>query len=411
MKFPHFLYKAFWMPLIFAAGCNIFDPADEATVKTGNSAALISEGERLHRDGEYARAAALFERAIDKDSTLSEAYFGLSKANLYANRGNPYALLRHFNSDATIPLMDLDLGEVEQYAKALRESLIPLRELVRRDTLTANDPTRKLSDRRVTYQNFSASYAILEFAYTILEFRRSAGTSIGISIRSDGSVEVDLAELYEKALSDSAEAANLNAAIDTLQKNLQQSLENVLPSVSKTLENSLFDADDSTDISEIIGENLEENASTVENSILFYKLGDGTDNDGDGCVDEEILDGKDNDGDGFIDEDLRLVPLVRDADSAVIFIGVGTDSLDHDRNGQLEDMPERTLSENGTLLFAAEFPKISWAETSENSIQRQIAGDTDSTNIRYPLEERKRLVGRCWNNYTEDDFKAWFRNR
>ena len=44
-------------------------------------------------------------------------------------------------------------------------------------------------------------------------------------------------------------------------------------------------------------------------------------------------------------------------------------------------------------------------------IRMAIALDTDSTNIRYPLETRKALVGRCWNNYSKEDFKTWFRNR
>jgi len=41
----------------------------------------------------------------------------------------------------------------------------------------------------------------------------------------------------------------------------------------------------------------------------FYKVGSYADEDGDGCIDEELLDGQDNDGDGFISENARLSPI------------------------------------------------------------------------------------------------------
>ncbi|MEO6097475.1 MAG: hypothetical protein ABIW76_18220, partial [Fibrobacteria bacterium] len=43
-------------------------------------------------------------------------------------------------------------------------------------------------------------------------------------------------------------------------------------------------------------------------TIVIYKIFDKTDNDGDGCIDEELLDGIDNDGDGRTDEDSRGAP-------------------------------------------------------------------------------------------------------
>ena len=128
-------------------------------------------------------------------------------------------------------------------------------------------------------------------------------------------------------------------------------------------------------------------------------------------VDEEILDGIDNDGDGLIDEDLRLVPLERAPDSTVSWIGIGRDSLDHDLNGVKEDSLELHLNEKNKLLFAVDFePKKSNDSTYQANL-RAIMEDTDSTKIKYPLKERQRLIGRCWNNYTEKEFKAWFRNR
>ena len=55
---------------------------------------------------------------------------------------------------------------------------------------------------------------------------------------------------------------------------------------------------------------LNEQIDNLE-AVSFYLIGDRMDNDGDGCVDEEILDGEDNDNDGLVDEDLRIVSLTR----------------------------------------------------------------------------------------------------
>ncbi len=377
-------------------GCNLFDPSENVTVKSSDTDMLIIEGQARFRDEDYEKAAEYFSAAIRNDSTKSEAWFGLSKANLYRNGGDPFELLLLLDSDESIPLMELDSSEVERHYTAIQSALVPLRELVRRDTLSRNSPAQKLSDRKVSYSNFSASYAILEFACTILKFRRGESSSVTLSLRDDGSLKIDASELYAKALADPFLANRFNKDMDTLESDLKRITSDIFPELSGILDDSTF---------------LDSTANSVEYSILFYRLGDGIDNDGDGCVDEEILDGIDNDGDGLIDEDLRLVPLERDSDSLVSFIGIGMDSLDHDLNGEKEDAAERTLLKNGRLLFAKDFEKISASDSASLEIRKAIALDTDSTNIRYPLEARKALVGRCWNNYSEEDFKAWFRNR
>lgn len=384
------------IPLVLVVGCNLFDPSENVSVKSSDTDMLVIEGQTRFRDEDYEKAAEYFSSAIRNDSTKSEAWFGLSKANLYRNGGDPFELLGLIDSDASIPLMDLDSAEVERHYKSIYSALVPLRELVRRDTLTRNSPAQRLSDGNVSYSNFSASYAILEFAYTILRFRKGSNSDVELSLRDDGSVEIDASELYDKALTDPLLASRFNADMDTLGDDLKRLVQDILPELSDILDDSTF---------------FDSTASTVEYSILFYRLGDGIDNDGDGCIDEEILDGIDNDGDGLIDEDLRLVPLIKDSDARVTFIGIGNDSLDHDQNGEKEEAAERTLLKSGRILFAKDFEKISASDSASLEIRKAIALDTDSTDIRYPLEARKALVGRCWNNYSKEDFKAWFRNR
>ena len=386
---------------LLLAGCNIFNPSDDVSVDTSDASMLTYEGQNRFRDGEYQNAANYFKNAIKDDSTKSEAWFGLSKANLYLYCESPFNLIDNLDTDADIPLMNLDSAEVAMYFKAVNSSLIPLRELVRRDSLTEQNPSLKLSDRAVTYSNFSASHAILEFAYTILRFRYTNASNVQISLNQDGTVNLDIEDLYNRALTDESLAIQLNTSIDTLQSDLSTTLNAVLPRASQYI--------DGSNASQLIGEQVEANAETIQNSIDYYKLGDKIDNDADGCVDEEILDGKDNDADGLIDEDLRLVPLT--SEDSLINIGVGKDSLDHDMNGIKEDIEERILLPNNRLLFAMDFEHLYKMDSSTVKIREAIAQDTDSTEIRYPLAMRQKLIGRCWNNYSEETFKIWFRNR
>lgn len=55
-----------------------------------------------------------------------------------------------------------------------------------------------------------------------------------------------------------------------------------------------------------LNNDINETVKGLGDKIVFYKFADSLDNDGDGCIDEEVPDGKDNDGDGYVDEDSRL---------------------------------------------------------------------------------------------------------
>lgn len=387
--------------LLAIASCNLFDPSGETSFHSTDSDMLISEGQKRFREGEYGKSAEMFSSALRSDSTKSEAWFGLAKARLYLNDGSPYDLLSNYDFDAAVPLWDLDSADNVRYHNALLSALVPLRELVRRDTLTEQNPELALSDRVVTYSNFSTSYVLLEFAYTIIYVKKDLASLLNglvdeIFDDDDAFGSSGTKEFYDNLLNDSTLAGGLNALIDSMARDIGTNRE-LLESLPENLfENTLF---------------FDSTAESLQKELPFYKFGDGIDNDGDGCVDEEIYDGVDNDGDGLVDEDLRIVPILRDADSVITFIGIAKDSLDHDLDGFKEDSLERTIDRNGLFLFAVGFPTISASDSSFADLRRRIASDADSNNILYPLSVRKALIGRCWNNYSEEDFRAWFRNR
>lgn len=410
MKIKHWLCGT-W--LLFVWGCNIFNPSDDTSVQKDNASMLIYEGQKKFRESEYESAANFFASALQADSSKSEAWFGLAKANLYRHSKNPLQIVSDIQQkEDDLPLMGISPELAAEYYDAVHSAIMPLRELVRRDTITQKNPSLKLSDRKVVYSNFSLSYGLLEFAYTVLRFRHSVGADITVRLDDDNSLQFDLGSLYESALEDSALLQSFNQSLDQLQSDLAFAMDDVLPMVSETLENSgLFDSDDSIGISQILDEQTRSSAESAKWTVSFYKIGDGIDNDGDGCIDEEILDGKDNDGDGLIDEDLRLVPLGYDADSAIVYVGIGKDSIDHDQNGVKEDSLEHIFKPDGTFLFAENFERIHSGDSSYQAKQLQILKDSDETNVRVSLSERQRLIGRCWNNYTQNQFKVWFQNR
>ncbi len=133
--------------------------------------------------------------------------------------------------------------------------------------------------------------------------------------------------------------------------------------------------------------------------LIFYRFQDQKDNDGDGCIDEEIRDNIDNDGDGFIDEDLRLVD---------------TDLFDNDMNGTHEtslpipDTQEALASDSTYLLFLYDNTqedsiKVDFWGPHAKSKEWKLKAATDST---LTLRELKDSIGGCWNNYDATQFAA-----
>jgi hypothetical protein len=132
--------------------------------------------------------------------------------------------------------------------------------------------------------------------------------------------------------------------------------------------------------------------------VTFYQFGDAKDNDGDGCVDEELLDGKDNDGDSFTDEDARISPL---------------DALDNDRNGRQDasdaDEVPALLDPAAALPWTkasgyVKGPKYAdkaakTAAQKDSLSAKLIGGRTLSAGEQAALGTLKTDIGGCWTNY------------
>lgn len=442
-------------------GCNIFNPSGTDEVDDSDPDALISYAQKQYRKAQYAEAASLFAKAAALDSTKSEAHFGLAKAAMRAEGVNPFTLLDIVaSSDSNeIPFMSITKPEKNTYYRGMAAVKKALAPLIHRDTLTAlwehavrgdDDPTYEgtlnsdlrdqvrefrstyrsgssytypptnesfpVSDRKYKYKRYQADYAAADFTNLVLGVLDlnhdgiidDRDPEINFSLDSNGNVQVDVSAVLQAATTDSAFATSLNDNIDALADgtgDVASLIDNLGASIG--LGNA-----DSTD--EATQEELTEQIDKLGDAVRFYKIGDKRDNDGDGCIDEELLDSVDNDDDGFIDEDLRLVmdPVQNP----------GKDNLDNDGDGLTDagDSDEYWVggipatSPNGQRLlpFIDALPASisdSTGTMTRNSqnVEDKLAVVRDSSGTEYSLQERRTLIGGCWSYYNETRFQEY----
>ena len=62
------------------AGCNLFNPTGSANIDSGDANALTYEGYQKFRANDYGEAEYYFRKAIEADSSHSEAWYGLASS-------------------------------------------------------------------------------------------------------------------------------------------------------------------------------------------------------------------------------------------------------------------------------------------------------------------------------------------
>ncbi|MCL2207627.1 MAG: hypothetical protein FWB90_05970 [Fibromonadales bacterium] len=174
--------------------------------------------------------------------------------------------------------------------------------------------------------------------------------------------------------------------------------------------------------------------SKYKDFASFYKMGTRIDEDGDGCVDEEMLNKQDNDGDGIKGENSRLAST--DQDSPFY----GRAGTNHSMYGDPEGMADINNARNlprvlPTLAphYICNNPKCTiqtelWGDeegyvtvigftqepgywtTSDLDIKLKVAQDTICP-PKYDLKFRQDSVGGCWKNYDNDKFATYWLKR
>lgn len=419
----HFFKVAFLLASCSFVACNLFNPTSSGDVPN-NKEALVSEAFSAYRDAKYEDALENFDKALKKDSTLSEAYLGAVKAIMGKHNINVFTMIGEVRlaQKDQIPFMNLSGQELENYQTMIAKSLPYIRELIKRDTLTPPKNNKYLySDKKITFSQIAAGYSIFEMAESLLKFRKTAVQfNLNISKNSEtGKLSIDLEELYNSSLENPENLDLVNTSIAELQNDIQNFTQNILPSIEEFTDLSIFTGESS---SESVTKEIEATTSEIQAQISFFLINDNMDNDGDGCIDEEIFDKKDNDGDGLVDEDLRLTLLDRlslDSDSEEYYVitAITPDGKDHDMDKTVDGEPELTFavkaedrieSKNFLLQFANE---KSFSNSDSLELKHNVASDTLKASIQYDLKWRKKNIGGCWVNYDEDMFDSWFNGR
>ncbi|MCF0221627.1 MAG: hypothetical protein HUK19_04975 [Fibrobacter sp.] len=419
------------------AGCNIFNPTDSARVSDKDAPALTYEAYLHYQKNEYSQARKYFEKAIKADSSYSEAWFGRVKAVKNMQPGlDIFQLAAKTNlangasaMDSVLALPDSDAVQIEN---GIDSVLFYLNPFINRDTLN-------LTDKKIRFKDFADSYSILQLVKLALTVR---SLNIGLSdlltntkdfLTIDWST-MDVQEMGETVKEISGILASTASAIKTNPDLAAILLKEYIPDTS-SITDSTVDANMEFFADQILYMNDAVQKNDLERTEVFINVGNARDDDGDGCVDEEIPDGLDNDGDGEIDEDLRHnnsyvmdIDLdnpqnsnptkIREIQNISLY-----EFVDIDGNGIYSpaDTAERTFvyptkdreKKNALFKFAK---KLDWKGDSSD-IDARIANkekarlDTDSTDIKYDLKWRQKNIGGCWNNYNEERFRAWFKGR
>ncbi|HKP97710.1 MAG TPA: hypothetical protein VJ385_18355 [Fibrobacteria bacterium] len=437
------------------AACNVFNPSGEGDAGESLDAQL-TDGENYFRAQDYKSAYETFAAAIAADSTNSMAYYGFAKATMRYWEVNASTLLTEVSKaqdKSGIPFITADDWTVTRYLQATSKVRQALGIMTSRDTLTrwyyyAKDPAGKaalkdplaakriafindywekadkeyagyhkksefpLSDLKMGYQRIIADFGFVELIYAVTHLRDLNADNIidsndnilkNLTFSVDGGFKVENLKDIVDSLDTPQKKEQFNTLIQNVAGGLQSAgtvLDLLGPALGGQVPGS--DSANAKDLSQSVTQNMDSVITSLGDAVTFYQFGDEKDNDGDGCVDEEIPDGKDNDGDGLTDEDARFTPV---------------DAVDNDHNGKGKNAftdPDagEILDSESKLGFttAAGFTvgpnykeKASHVSVQKDSLQVRYdkvgAYALLTTEYKDKLDSAKKNIGGCWNNY------------
>ena len=438
------------------AACNVFNPSGEGEAGPGKDAQL-TEGENQFRAQDYLAASATFQAAIEADSANSMAYYGYAKAVMRYWNVNASTLLDEVSKaqdKSGIPFVGASDWDVTRYLQATSRVRLALGAMTDRDSLTrwwlyslhpdgkdakadplaakriafmqdywakADMGTRgyqkksrfPLSDLAMPAKKVIADFGFVEMIYAVTHLRDLNGDNTIdehdnvmklLTFNASNGFKVENLEAIVDSLNTPEKKEQFNNLIQNVASGLS-SASTVLGLLSPTLSDKIPGGDTSAGGGKLSGDvtqKADSVISTLVDAVTFYQFGDARDNDGDGCVDEEVADGKDNDGDGFTDEDARWIPA---------------DTVDNDHNGKgknpfLDKDAGEDLDANFKLRFTVDAgfsvgalfkDKAARVATQKDSLQVRFdaAGSASAlgTADAAALEAAKKSIGGCWNNY------------
>ena len=423
-------FKRFWLCATAAlaigiAGCNLFNPTENADIDDDDVDALTYEAYIHFRNAEYTIAREYFEKVLKADSTVSEAWYGLAKCVLNQQGLNVFEMLKYANAkDGQSAFLEMDDSTANHYKTAITAVLEVLDPFIERDSTGR-------TDGKVTFKTISASYTVLHLTKAAIMVRNNINDITGLFSFSDGAMDIDWSSLKgmgESSVEMFESMGDIGHAIKADPSIATEVLKSYVPEAALLSDSGLTVATEAMATYMITAS---EAVTSNEDAIIAYtSIGDMMDGDGDGCIDEEIADNFDNDGDGLVDEDMRqnqaMVPETnflqhRFGQIASVKTAEGYETVDIDMNGKAADEGEFTFAIEGSNdrdaqnnhLFKAFAANFGFAESGNTLAENMNLAkkDRDVNNIKYDLAWRKANIGGCWANYDEEMFLKWIEGR
>lgn len=420
-------------------GCNLFNPTGSANIDSSDANALTYEGYQKFRANDYSEAAYYFSKAIEADSSHSEAWYGLAKAKTNILEVNTFELLKYVNTDSKseLPIAGMDDITANRYQEATNIIISFLAEFISRDT------TGRL-DNVITYNNVYKDVMVLDIFQFMLNLRKempfitkcqNRDPNTGLPTCSMGDI---INGISPERASDILEAANGFAQTCANKPEVGETvLGSMIPGFASMLSKEGKNTVTSTTC-QVIANKTKPSEDPSENEkglTLLSSLANTSptvDEDGDGCIDEEVLDDRDNDGDGEIDEDSRdltseisldQIAMTKRAilhgDGSIIIHSVGPnekyDGIDIDMDkekaeddewsfiyadyNQREEYGDHRFKFASDLVFNPKGLPPDEFTLLKHKVARDIQGNE------YNLEFRKENIGGCWPRYSESDFQ------
>jgi hypothetical protein len=422
-------------------GCNIFNPTESANIESGDANALTYEGYIKFRANDYDEAERYFSKAIEADPSHSEAWYGLAKAKLNQQEINVFELLKYVNtnSKSSLPIAGMSDGMAAKYQESIDYIMSFLKDFITRDT------TGQL-DGVVTYRTIANSYMLLESFQFMLVLRKEMPFVAKCQQTNPrtGLPDCNIGDILNGL--QGGKGARALSMVHDMTKTCEQQPEGfgsvlgqMIPGVSDMLTAKGKNETTSAVCGAIASVTQpSENPNEIEKNLSLVSSMSGysmvVDEDGDGCVDEEVPDGFDNDGDGEVDEDPRNLNSGIQLDEVGMSLNVAYGhtgiqnlmliqsvspdekyrSVDIDLDGRDADddewtfvyakIADRKANNDHRFKFATKLVYNPQGMLLDQfmSLKWEVAHDYQGV---YDLEFRKTHIGGCWPNYKESDFQ------
>ncbi len=324
-------FKPSWIPrllalagLIVIGACNIFNPSGTGDTTEGSADDYIQSGQEALRSLRFVDAFHDFSTALAIDSGKSLAWHGLAKASLGKdsfNLADVVDIADTLSKMADSAKLDYLVGLgpdrlTNLYRPLMRVASIYNRFRVR-DSLGKTDHVFSsglvLTELSTIYNNKSYFGLIDVNADTVIKPGELAGLKLMSLAAGGGGIKLDADKLLSQGKMDST-----TGAIDSTTRNNINGIFNNVKTISQdsNLLNKLIGNQSTGGTSSgTSGAKYTDSLNSQAKSFIqklgastnFFLINDSLDNDGDGCLNEEVFgDSLDNDGDGLKDDDGRV---------------------------------------------------------------------------------------------------------